>query len=97
MNKRKTEDMQSRIIKRQRKEIERLKEEIASLQYECRMKDEMIESFDDARYDMKNAARDISSSRDEYARTVKELREMKRVMNQEVFKGRWFLIKLLMK
>ena len=97
INMRKKDEMQSRIIKRQKEEINRLKDEIASLKYECQAKDEMLEYFDDARHDIKSVIDGMSESRDGYVEAVKELREMKRVINQEVFNGRWWLIKLIIK
>ena len=99
MNMKKKDDMQSRIIKRQKEEIARLKDEIASLQYELQMKDEEMESFYEARQEIKNITNNISAYRDEYADMVKNFREMKSIFSKDVFVNGWRLklIKILMK
>ena len=39
----------------------------------------------------------IKDKRKEYDELIEELRNMKKVMNQTVYKGRWRLVKLLIK
>lgn len=92
---------QKRIVARQLEEIESLKLEIEELESECEKKDALINSIEPMRNEMKQEISKIKEYKEEYGKLISELREMKSTMNQEVFNGRWtlirFLIKLLMK
>ena len=89
--------MKSRIIKRQIDEIDSLKKKIADLEIDCKEKDEIIKSIDALRVDFKETIDDIKRKGEAYDRLIDELTEMKKVMNEEVFKGRWNLVRLLIK
>lgn len=90
-------NMKSRIIKRQIDEIDSLKKKIADLEIDCKEKDEIIKSIDTLRVDFKETIDDIKRKGEAYDRLIDELTEMKKVMNEEVFKGRWNLVRLLIK
>lgn len=89
--------MKSRIIKRQIDEIDSLKKKIANLEIDCKDKDEIIRSIDTLRVDFKETIDDIKRKGEAYDKLIDELTEMKKVMNEEVFKGRWNLVRLLIK
>lgn len=89
--------MKSRIIKRQIDEIDSLKKKIADLEIDCKDKDEIIKSIDTLRIDFKETIDDIKRKGEAYDKLIDELTEMKKVMNEEVFKGRWNLVRLLIK
>lgn len=90
-------NMKSRIIKRQIDEIDSLKKKIADLEIDCKEKDEIIKSIDTLRVDFKETIDDIKRKGEAYDKLIDELTEMKKVMNEEVFKGRWNLVRLLIK
>ena len=90
-------NMKSRIIKRQIDEIDSLKKKIADLEIDCKDKDEIIKSIDTLRIDFKETIDDIKRKGEAYDKLIDELTEMKKVMNEEVFKGRWNLVRLLIK
>lgn len=90
-------NMKSRIIKRQIDEIDSLKKKVANLEIDCKEKDEIIKSIDILRVDFKETIDDIKRKGEAYDRFIDELTEMKKVMNEEVFKGRWSLVRLLIK
>ena len=94
---RKKDDLKNQIIQRKNNEIESLKNKISNLQIENLEKDELINSIEILHKELSEVVEDLKSKRDEYDNLVSELREMKKVINEEVFKGRWSLVKLLMK
>lgn len=97
MRSNKGNDTKSRIIQKQSKEIERLKMEILKLEKKCSDKDDVINSVTPLKEELKKITKELNDKRDEYDNLIKELREMKTVMNQRVFKGRWKLVRLLIK
>ena len=46
---------------------------------------------------MEQIVEDIKSKCEVYDKLVGELTEMKKIMNEEVFKGRWNIIRFLLK
>lgn len=90
-------DVKSRIIDRQANEIESLKRKISDLEIDCDKKDELINSIDSLRIEMDKAVKDIKHKGEAYDALIAELNEMKKIMNEEVFKGKWNIIRLLMK
>lgn len=90
-------DIKSEIIKRQSDEIESLKKSIADLNMTCEQKDAIINAIDGFRNDLIEVLQDLDDKRNRYGELINELTEMKRVMNKEVFKGRWNLVRFLLK
>ena len=90
-------DVKSRIIERQTNEIESLKNKISELEIDCQDKDEIINSIDSLRMELDEAVQGIKAKGEVYDRLIGELKEMKKIMNEEVFKNRWSLIRLLLK
>lgn len=87
----------NRIVQKQSEEIKRLKTEILRLENLCSDKDEKVKSAEAYRDELNNITKELKDKRDEYDNLLKELRTMKSVMNQRVFKGRWKLVRLLIK
>lgn len=87
----------NRIVQKQSEEIKRLKTEILRLEKLCSDKDEKIKSAELYRDELNDITKELKGKRGEYDDLLNELRTMKSVMNQRVFKGRWKLIRLLMK
>lgn len=90
-------DIKSEIIKRQSDEIESLKKSIEDLNMTCEQKDAIINAIDGFRNDLIEVLQDLDDKRNRYGELINELTEMKRVMNKEVFKGRWNLVRFLLK
>lgn len=90
-------NIKSRIIERQTNEIESLKKRISELEIDCDEKDELISSIDSLRVEMEQIVEDIKSKGEVYDKLVGELTEMKKIMNEDVFKGRWNIIRFLLK
>lgn len=90
-------NIKSRIIERQTHEIESLKKKISELEIDCDDKDELINSVDSLRIEMEHIVEDLKSKGEVYDKLVEELTEMKKIMNEEVFKNKWWLIRFLLK
>lgn len=88
---------QEKMIARQSEKIESLTSQIEALKLECKRKDEVINSVAPLKEELTNNINEIKEYKREYGELVGDLRKMKTVMNQTVFKGRWRLIKFLMK
>lgn len=90
-------EVQQKIISRQSKQIEDLESQVQKLKLELKDKDEIINSITPLRNKLLKSVSDADDCKRQYKELVNELRKMKDVFNQEVFKGRWRLVKLLIK
>lgn len=90
-------ETQKKIVLRQLDEIEKLKSSISELEIDSEKRTELINSITDIRTELYEVIDDLSERREEYTRLIEDLRQMKMVMNQTVFKGKWRLIKLLLR
>lgn len=90
-------ETQKKIVLRQLDEIEKLKSSISELEIDSEKRTELIDSITDIRTKLYEVIDDLSERREEYTRLIEDLRQMKMVMNQTVFKGKWRLIKLLLR
>lgn len=90
-------ETQKKIVLRQLDEIEKLKSSISELEIDSEKCTELIDSITDIRTELYEVIDDLSERRKEYTRLIEDLRQMKMVMNQTVFKGKWRLIKLLLR
>lgn len=100
MNKKQYEkrlEFQEKIILKKSEEIEFLNSKIEDLKLELSKKDEIINSIEPMRSEMVETISQQQKLKDEYEKLVQELKQMKEIFNQEVYKGRWKLIKLLIK
>jgi chromosome segregation ATPase len=93
----KKSDFKNQIINRQIDEIEHLKQKISKLEIDCKEKDSLINSVDSIRSDLTSVVSKLKEQSQQYDGLIAELYQMKTVMNQTVFKGRWKLIRLLLK
>lgn len=90
-------ETQKKIVLRQLDEIEKLKSSISELEIDSEKRTELIDSITDIRTELYEVIDDLSERQEEYTRLIEDLRQMKMVMNQTVFKGKWRLIKLLLR
>ena len=102
MNEKKYEkrlNFQSQLITRQSKQIDDLKKKNEKLENECRKKDEIISSVDSLRDELIKEIDNIKKQKEQYKVLIDNLKTMKNIMNQEVFKKhkRYWLIKFLLR
>ena len=90
-------DFKDKMISRQSDQIESLKLENEKLRLEIREKNELIDSVVPMREELAQHIEEIKGYKNEYKELVGELRKMMSIINNTVFKGRWKLIRFLMK
>ena len=90
-------DFQSKMISRQSEQIEDLKSQNEKLKLELQEKGMLINSVAPLKEELMQNIAEVKRSKKEYAKLISELRKMKDIMNQEVYKNRWWLIKYLIK
>lgn len=90
-------EFQKKINLRQSEEIESLKTQIDALVAICDEKDKVIESVDFLRTELTENVNEIKKKKKEYEQLIDEIKNMKKVMNQEVFNNKWSLIRFLIK
>ncbi len=88
---------QKKTIMRQMEEIEKLRQEVENLQIDCNKRDELIDSINSIRDEFYEVIDDIKAKGEEYDALISDLKQMRQVMNHTYFKGKWKLIKLLLK
>lgn len=90
-------EFQQKIISRQSEQIESLKKQIKDLGLESEIKDELIKSVDSLRNDFVRDVDEVKRCKEEYKKLIQELKDMKKILNKEVYNGRWKLVKFLIK
>lgn len=90
-------ELQKKLILRQSEQINALKLQIEALNAELKEKDEIINSTYSFRNELKKKIDDVEKYKEEYVKLIKELRKMKEIINQEVYKGKWKLVRFLIK
>lgn len=90
-------EFQQKMITRQSEQIDELKNKIEVLNEIIKEKDEVINSISPMREELKNEIANVNQKKKEYSRLIKELKTMKNIINEDVYKKRWWLIKFLLK
>lgn len=90
-------EFKNKLISRQSKQIESLKLENEKLKQEILEKDEMLNSISYLREELNKNVEEARKYKKEYKQLIEELKKMKKIMNQEVYKGRWKIVKFLIK
>lgn len=93
----KKNEFQKKMISMQAERIELLKSQIEKLKLELKEKDDVINSVAVLRQELAQNIDDIKTYKKQYKAKLDELRKMEEIMNHEVFRGRWNLIKFLLK
>lgn len=88
---------QEKMISRQSEQIELLNAQIAKLKLEIEEKDNMINSIAYLKDELIQKNKDIDKYKEQFRKLIEELRQMKKIINLEVYKGRWNLIKFLIR
>ena len=97
MNEKRKIEYQQKMISRQSKQIEELKSQVEKLKLECEKKDETIASVDFLKKEMIESVEKYKKLKNEFESLIDELKKMKEIMNAEVYRGRWKLIRFLIK
>lgn len=90
-------DFQQKVIARQSQQIDDLKKQIEKLTLECHKKDELISAIEPMQKEMAENIEESKRLKIQFQKLVDELKQMKKVMNVTVYKGRWRLVKWLIK
>ena len=90
-------DFQQKMISRKSQENDELKLKIERLEQELKEKDEIINSVEPMRREMTDNIKEHKRLKNEYKKLVQELKQMKEIMNVTVYKGKWRLVKWLIK
>ena len=90
-------EIQNKMISHQSKQIEDLELQVRNLKLEIEEKNKIINSTSSLRDEMAKNVEDIKGYKMKYKELIDEVRKMKDGLNQEVYKGRWWLVKLLIK
>ena len=96
-NYKKKYEFQKKMTSRQIEQIESLKSEIQELKLKCEEKDKIINSIEPMRVELKHNIDEIKKQKEEYRILVDEVRKMKNIINQDVYKNRWWLVRFLLK
>lgn len=78
-------------------EIENLKKEINELKIESEKKDKLLSSIESLRLDLQNIVNTLKCKQNEYDALIDELKQMRKIINDIVFKGKWKLVKFLLR
>lgn len=90
-------DFQQKIIARQSSQIDDLKSEIEKLNNKLIEKDEIISSIEPMRKEMTETLNEVKQQKNEYKTLIQELKTMKNIVDEEVFRKRWWLIKFFLR
>lgn len=90
-------EFQQKMISRQSEQIEDLKFQIEKLKLELKEKDEIINSVTPLKEELSKELSKVKEYKKEYKKLMHEVRKMKDIINQKVYKGRWWLIKFFLK
>lgn len=88
---------QQKTIARQSEQINSLKIKIENLSNQIIEKDELINAITPMRKEMTENLKEQKRLKSEYKSLIEELKRMRKIMDVTVFKGRWRLIKWLIK
>lgn len=100
MNEKKLEkrlEFQQKMISRQSELIEDLKLQVEKLKQIIKEKDEIINSVEPMRIEMAENIKEQKKLKEQYKALIQELKTTKNIINEEVYKKRYWLIKLLLK
>ena len=90
-------EFQQKMIARQSKQIELLKSQVEELEHTIEEKDRIIKSVEHLQKELTDNVNDMKQKKKEYQTLIDELKKMKEIVNQTVYKNRWQLIKFLIK
>lgn len=90
-------NFQKDLISRQSEQIENLKKQNEKLKEKLKEKDETLSFIEPMRKEMTESLKKIKQKKKEYYTLISELKQMKEILNQEVYRGRWRIVRWLIK
>lgn len=92
-------EFQQNMISKKSEEIESLNAEIVRLRLQIEEKNNVISSISSLREELKQNVEDAKKYKEQYKSLIQELRDMKKILTQEVYgsQWKWNLIKFLIK
>ena len=90
-------EFQQKMISRQSEQIQDLESQVRKLKLEIEEKNKIINSVASLKEELTKNVDESKKYKEESKELVCELRKMKDTMNKTVFKGRWKLIRFLIK
>ena len=90
-------DFQQKMISRQSEQLEDLKLQVEKLEQKLKEKDGIINYVQPMRIEMTENIKEYRKLKNEYRRIIDELKKMKEIMNQEVYRGKWRLVRWLIR
>lgn len=90
-------DFQGQIISRQSQQIDALKLKVEKLEGKIKEQNAVISSVEPMRKEMTENIKEYRNLKNQYKTLVQELKQMKEIMNVTVYKGKWRLVKWLIK
>lgn len=90
-------ELQKTVIAHQTKQVSLLKEQVEKLKQEIEEKNELINSIEPLKIELADNIAEHKRLREQYNKLIEDLKKMKEIMNQEVYRGRWRLIRFLIK
>lgn len=90
-------EFKNKTISRQLKQIEDLELQLQKMKLEIEEKNKIINSVASLREELIQNVNESKKYKEESKGLLEELRKMKDVMNRTVFRGRWRLVKFLIK
>ena len=90
-------EFQQKMISRQSQQIEDLEQQVRNLKLKIEEKNKVINSVAPLREELAQNVEESKKYKEQSKELVNELRKMKDIMNVTVFKGRWKIIKYLLK
>lgn len=96
MNEKKYErklDIQQKKISYQSKQIEDLESLVQKLKLEIEEKNNVISSIEPMRKELAENIAEVKQYKNEYKSLIQELKKMKEIVNQEVYRGRWKIVR----
>lgn len=90
-------ELQQKTISRQQQQIEELELQVRNLKLEIEEKNMIINSTSSLRKELSDNVDKIKNYKEEYHKLIKEIRKMKEVLDMEIYKGKWKLVKFLIR
>ena len=97
MNDKNKVEFQRKMIARQSEQIESLKSEIEKLKLALEEKDRVIRSVDSLRNELAQNVAEVKKNKEKYFKLVEDLRKMRKIIDQDVYNGKWKLVQFLIK
>lgn len=90
-------EFQQKMISRQSQQIKDLELQNQRLKLEIEDKNKIIDSVSSLREELSQNVEEVKKRKKEFEELISELKKMKDIINQEVYKNRWKLIRFLIK